>query len=148
MSSSWDPITRFQPQTTEIMRRRGCQCYKGHRLGSRAVRPSPQAKMSLCKAPPEAVQENFPERASLIHERFFLPRGDFYKIGFYLALRWPSRHLKGIASWKAEATSPVPRKETLLSCHCSQSDSLDVTGITVGCLWLFLALGWQSAERR
>lgn len=145
MSSSWDPITRFQPQTTEIMCRRGCRCYKGHCLGSRTVCPSPQAKRSLCKAPPEAVQENFPERASPIHECFFLPRGDFYKIGFYLA---PSRHLKGIASWKAEATSPMQRKETLLSCHCSQSDSLGVTGITVGCLWLFLALGRQSAERR
>lgn len=127
LGSSGDTFTRFQPQDTWDPVLQRLSVLQGTPAWEQSSPSQPMRKMSLCEAPPEALQENFLERASLIYKHFFLPRGDFFKTKFYLALRWLSRHCKEQLRGKQRQHLQCRGIEMLLSCHCSWSDA--------GCQW-------------
>lgn len=82
LSSSGDTFTCFQPQDTWDPVLQRLSVLQGTPAREQSSPFQPMRKMSLCEAPPEAEQENFLERASLIQKHFFLPRGDFLKLSF------------------------------------------------------------------
>lgn len=109
MSSSWHAITCFQPQTSKTTCCRGCQCCKGRSLGCGAVCSAHEWRWACAKHLLKQYRKTSWKGPLWYMSISFCLEVIFFKIEFYLALRWLSRHLKGIASWKAEATPPMQR---------------------------------------